>query len=95
MLVLSAFTRFPRSFHAMQPPPELLAAAVRRGPRSRRPTPRLRAHRSRPAALTLTPRRSAAAWPHRRWDELNRRLPCFAPPYATACVAGLAGRPSH
>ena len=64
----------------MPPPAELLAAAVRRGPCSRCPTPCLRAHRSRPAALTLAPRRPAAAWPRGRLDELCRHLPCFASP---------------
>ncbi|KAG2586304.1 hypothetical protein PVAP13_5NG054032 [Panicum virgatum] len=52
--------------------------------------PRLRAHRSRLAALVLTPRRPAAAGPHRRRPEPCRRLLCLAPPLG---FAG-AGRPA-
>jgi len=53
--------RFPRSFHAMPPPAELLAAAARRRPCSRDLTPHPRAHQSRLLSLVPASRRSAAA----------------------------------
>ncbi|KAG2656915.1 hypothetical protein PVAP13_1KG132654 [Panicum virgatum] len=64
----------------MPPPADPPTAAARRGLRSGRPTPSMRAHRGRPTPLTLSPRRSAAAWPCRRRPEPRRRLLCLAPP---------------
>ena len=61
--------------------------------------PHLRAHRSRPAALVLSPRHPAAAWPRRRRPEPRRRRLCVAPPLGSAGAdrhaAWLHARGSH
>ena len=83
MLVRLFFLRFLLHRHrnaAMPPPADPPTNAARRGLRSGRPTPSMRAHRGRPTPLMLSPRRSAAAWPRRRRHEPRRRLLCPVPP---------------
>ena len=76
----------------MPPPADPPTAAAQRGLRSGRPTPSMRAHRGRPTPLTLSPRRSAAAWPRRRRPEPRRRLLCLAPPLGFAEPGALPPR---